>query len=43
MFEFPAQFSFGRVNWSIGATYNNTSITNRAHHRNRHPEGQEQA
>jgi iron complex outermembrane receptor protein len=28
MFDFPVDFSFGKVNWSIGATYNNTSITN---------------
>lgn len=27
VFDFPYEYNFGRINWSIGATYNNTTIT----------------
>jgi iron complex outermembrane receptor protein len=27
VFQFPFDYGFGRINWSIGATYNKTSIT----------------
>jgi iron complex outermembrane receptor protein len=27
VFDFPVEYSFGKVDWSIGATYNDTTIT----------------
>jgi iron complex outermembrane receptor protein len=27
VFDFPYEYSFGKINWSIGATYNKTTIT----------------
>ncbi len=27
VFDFPYDYNFARVNWSIGATYNDTTIT----------------
>jgi iron complex outermembrane receptor protein len=27
MFDFPYEYSFGKIDWSIGATYNKTTIT----------------
>jgi iron complex outermembrane recepter protein len=30
VFDFPIDYNFGKINWSIGATYNKTSITKNA-------------
>jgi len=27
VFDFPVEYDFGKINWSIGATYNDTAIT----------------
>jgi iron complex outermembrane receptor protein len=27
VFDFPVEYDFGKINWSVGATYNDTSIT----------------
>ena len=31
VFDFPVDYAFGKIDWSVGATYNNTSITNPGH------------